>query len=67
MINDPIYSTNVKEIYKKEKNNEIEGHKRFKTRSVEEAKTLAKKTKRKNKKNKQSIIKRIDKMRKILR
>ena len=34
MTKDPIYSTKVREIYKEEKNNGIEGYERFKIRCV---------------------------------
>ena len=67
MITNPEFRVKVQEIYEGERSNGMEEYERFKVRCVESAKKIRKIETRKKKKNKTSIIKRIEEMRKILR
>ena len=62
-----IFTQKVKEIYEEEREGGIDGYERFKKRYVEVSTKISRGNKRKSKKNKQTLIKRIEDMRKIIR
>ena len=67
MMTNQEFKLKVKELFKIEKYNGIEGYERFKTKFVENSMKIRKKTLRKTKENKLIIMKEIEQMRKIAR